>query len=182
MGRAQAGDREAFELLVERYAADTYRLAAAIVGEVDARDVTQETFVKAWQELARLRDWDAFPAWLRRICVRRSRNWVRALERRGRPTSLDANAALADQLRDPKRDFRLAVEARIVLEPTFDRLNADQRVMLALHYSVGFSITEAADLLGIRVGTAKSRLNSGLGALRAAVASAELDPRTEAAS
>lgn len=58
--RAQAGDREAFEMLVERHATETYRLAAAIVGETDARDIAQEAFVTAWQQLPRLRNPDAF--------------------------------------------------------------------------------------------------------------------------
>ena len=49
--RAQAGDREAFEVLVEQHAAETFRLAAAIVGVADARDVAQEALVAAWQQL-----------------------------------------------------------------------------------------------------------------------------------
>ncbi len=56
-------------MLIERHAAETYRLAAAIVGEADARDVAQEAFVAAWQQLPRLRDANAFSPWLRRICV-----------------------------------------------------------------------------------------------------------------
>ena len=169
-------------MLVERHAADTYRLAAAIVGPVDARDVTQETFVAAWQQLPRLRDADAFAPWLRRICVNRSRNWLRGVNRRGRPVSLDADHGLAGRLPDTRRDFRGAVEARMVLEPAFEQLSADQRAMLALHYSMGLSIAEAADALGIRVGTAKSRLNAGLNALRGSVIGSDSDAQTEAAS
>jgi len=160
-------------MLVERHAAETYRLAAAIVGPVDARDVTQETFVVAWQQLPRLRDADAFGPWLRRICVNRSRNWLRGQRRRGRPASLDADNGLAERLPDPRRDFRGALEARMVLEPAFEQLSPDQRAVLALHYSLGFSIAEAADVLGIRVGTAKSRLNAGLNTLRGSVISSE---------
>jgi RNA polymerase sigma factor (sigma-70 family) len=169
-------------MLVERHAVDTFRLAAAIVGPVDARDVTQETFAAAWQQLPRLRDADAFKPWLRRICVNRSRNWLRDQSRRGRPTSLDAGDELADRLPDPRRDFRGAVEARMVLEPAFEQLNPDQRAVLALHYSIGLSIAEAAAALGIRVGTAKSRLNAGLNALRGSVIGGESDAQTEAAS
>lgn len=167
-------------MLVERHAADVYRLAAAVVGRVDARDVTQETFVAAWQEVPRLRNADAFAPWLRRICINRSRNWLRALNRRGRPASLDADDALAERLPDTRRDFQ-AVEARAVLEPAFEQLNPDQRAVLALHYGMGFSIAEAADVLGVRVGTAKSRLNAGLNAMRATVLAAD-DAETEAAS
>ena len=47
-------------MLVERHATETFRLAAAIVGVADAADVTQETFVAAWQQLPKLRDAGAF--------------------------------------------------------------------------------------------------------------------------
>lgn len=169
-------------MLVERHAAETYRLAVAIVGPVDARDVTQETFVAAWQQLPRLREPDAFAPWLRRICVNRSRNWLRAASRRGHPASLDADDGQAARLPDPRRDFRGAVEARVILESAFQLLTPDQRAMLALHYSLGFSIAEAADALGIRIGTAKSRLNAGLNVLRGSVISSEREAQTEATS
>ena len=159
-------------MLVEQHATEMYRVAAAIVGEADARDVTQETFVAAWTQLPRLRQPDAFAGWLRRICVNRCRNWLRASKRRGRPASLDMDDGLADRLPDRSRDFRGAVEARMLLEPAFERLSDDQRAVLALHYSMGYSISEAADALDVRVGTAKSRLNSGLNVLRKAIGTA----------
>ena len=178
--RAQAGDREAFEMLVERHAAETYRLAAAIVGETDARDVAQEAFVSAWQQLPGLRDADAFAPWLRRITVNRCRNWLRARRRRVHPSSLQTDEAA--QLPDGRRDFRGAVEARMVLEPAFNALSVDQRAVLALHYSMGYSIAETADALGVRLGTAKSRLNAGLAVLRAAIGPDEAASEPEVAS
>ena len=179
--RAQAGDREAFETLVEQLADDTYRLAAAIVGEVEARDLTQETFLVAWQQLPQLRDVRAFPAWLRRICVNRCRNSLRGRPGRGRSTSLDSDDALAGSLPDSRHDFRGAVEARAILEPAFQHLNPDQRAVLALHYSMGYSLAETADALGLRAGTVKSRLNAALNVLRRAVGSSEGSPELEGA-
>ena len=167
-------------MLVDRHSAEIYRLASAIVGEFDARDVTQEAFVQAWTKLPRLRDADSFAPWLRRICVNRCRNWLRSSRRRP-ATSLDADDGLAATLADPGRDFRGAVEARAVLEPAFERLSADQRVVLALHYSMGYSIADTAEALGVGVGTAKSRLNAGLNVLRRAVVTAERDLTAEAA-
>ena len=164
--RAQAGDREAFEMLVERHASETYRLAAAIVGSVDARDVAQDAFVTAWQQLPRLRDANAFGPWLRRICANIARNWLRSRTRRGNPTSLDGDVSAAGGVSDTARDFRFAVEARSILEPAFESLSPEQRAVLALHYSMEYTIRETADALGIRVGTAKSRLNAGLAVLR----------------
>jgi RNA polymerase sigma-70 factor (ECF subfamily) len=166
--RAKARDREAFEMLVERHAAETYRLAAAIVGADDAADVAQEAFVAAWQQLPKLRDVDAFAPWLRRIAVNRARNWLRTRGRRPRAAILlDADGP--PSIADPGGDFRAAAEARAILEPAFESLTPDQRAVLALHYSLGLSIADAADALGIRVGTAKSRLSGGLAVLRRAL-------------
>jgi len=152
-------------MLVEQHARDTYRLAAAIVGSADAPDVTQETFVAAWQQLPRLRDPSRFGQWLRRICVNRSRNWLRTRGRRPR-AALDLTDEAAVALPDGRSDFRAAVEARTVLEPAFEALTADQRALLALHYALGLSIAECAEALDVRVGTAKSRLSAGLAAMR----------------
>lgn len=152
------------------------------MGEADARDVAQETFVAAWKQLPRLREPGSFAAWIRRTCVNRSRNWLRSRQRRGRPASLDAGDGLSGQLPDRRGDFRGAVEARALLEPAFDRLSADQRAVLALHYSMGYSIAQAADALGVRVGTAKSRLNAGLARLRKAIGPDDGMVETEVAS
>jgi RNA polymerase sigma-70 factor (ECF subfamily) len=175
VSRAQAGHREAFDMLVERHAYEIYRLAAAIVGPVDARDVTQETFVIAWQRLPSLRKPDAFGAWARRICANRSKNWLRGRIARGPQVSLDSDDELSASLPDRRADFRSAVDASATLAPAYEALTDDQRTVLALHYGLGYSIAETADALGIRSGTAKSRLNAALAVMRQAVLA---DPET----
>ncbi len=107
--------------------------------------------------------------WLRRICVHQARNWLRTKSRRLQPASLDADATLTETVADRHPDFRVDVETRSLLQPAFERLTPDQRAVLALHYSMGYSIRESADALGVRVGTAKSRLHGGLRTLRKAV-------------
>jgi RNA polymerase sigma-70 factor, ECF subfamily len=179
--RAQAGEREAFDVLVERHALEIYRLAMAIVGPVDARDITQDAFIQAWAKLPGLRNPEAFAPWLRRICVNTARNWLRAQGRRGQPASLDADPALGDTMRDARPDFRRDVETRSLLQPAFERLSPDQRAVLALHYSMGYSIRESAEALGVGIGTAKSRLNAGLNVLRDAVGAPETDAALEVA-
>lgn len=93
MERAKARDRDAFEMLVEQHLGDVHRIAVAIVGPADAMDVTQETFVVAWQQLARLRKPEAFAGWLRRICVNNARQRLRRTRRRGVVASLDTGNA-----------------------------------------------------------------------------------------
>lgn len=169
-------------MLVEQHAPEVYRLTAAIVGPGDAADVAQESFVVAWQQLPRLRDEAAFTSWLRRICVNRSRNWLRTRGRRPRAAMDAGDEAASTILPDPGGDFRAAVEARAVLEPAFESLTPDQRAVLGLHYSLGYSIAESADALGIRVGTAKSRLSAGLAALRREIDEPLREIETEATS
>lgn len=165
-------------MLVERHIIEVYRLAAAIVDEESARDVTQETFLAAWSQLPRLRQPDAFPGWLRRICANRCRNWLRTTRRRPSGPSLDHEALFAQSFPDSAPDFRRGVEARMLLAPAFERLSADQRTLLGLHYSLGLSLSEAADALDVSVGTAKSRLNAALRVLRVALGpEPEIKPR-----
>lgn len=165
-------------MLVEQHMSTVYRLAAAIVGEASASDIAQDTFVKAWQELPRLRRPESFPAWLRRICVNRSRNWLRSQRRRPQPAPFEPMEA-SDTSPD---DFRGPIETRALLEPAFERLTPDQRAVLALHYSLGYTIAEAADALGVPEGTAKSRLNAALGVLREAIGVASEHAEPEVAS
>ena len=103
-------------MLVAQHATETYRLAAAIVGVDDAADVSQETLVVAWQQLPKLRDPEAFQAWLRRICVNRSRNWLRTRARRPR-AALQAESRTAPTSTD-QADFRTAAEATPTPEDT----------------------------------------------------------------
>lgn len=165
---ARDGRVEAFEVLVQRHAPEVYRLATAIVGPQDAADLTQEAFVAAWRDLPRLRRVERFETWLRRIVINRSRNVLRA--RRRRPTEpMDPGAHGELPSGDP--DFRDAVHARHALDGAFDELTAEQRSAIVLHYGAGLSIREAAEAMGVAVGTAKSRLNAALRRMRAALES-----------
>lgn len=163
-------------MLVEQHATKLYRLAAAIVGEADAQDLAQEAFTTAWRQLPRLREPDRFGAWLRRICVNGCRNHLRA--NRSAPISLET--AHAELLPDGRRDFRETIHARDMLAPAFERLSADQRVVLSLHYMSGLSIAETAEAMGVRAGTAKSRLSAALAVLRLVLGSSTAPTPSEA--
>lgn len=161
---ARDGRAEAFEALVQHYGSDMYRLAAAIVGPDDARDVAQDSFVAAWRDLPRLRQVERFEVWLRRIVINRSRNALRA--RRRRPSEpLEGMTVAETASRAP--DFREAIHARQTLDVAFAGLSADHRAAVVLHYGADLSIRETADAMGVAVGTAKSRLNGALRRMRA---------------
>src|SRR5438132_4141901 len=95
--RAQAGDQEAFRMLVERHRDRAYGLALRIVrSPADAEDVAQEAFSRAWRALPRFRGESAFGTWLHRIVARRALDRAVALRGRlQRETSLEAAPDLA---------------------------------------------------------------------------------------
>ena len=163
---ARDGRADAFEALVQHHAPAMFRLAAAIVGSDDARDVAQESFVAAWRDLPRLRDVERFEVWLRRIVINRSRNALRS--RRRRPTEPLEGMTVAETA-SRKPDFRDAVHTHQALDAAFVVLSADQRAAVVLHYGAELTIRETADAMGVAVGTAKSRLNGALRRLRVAM-------------
>jgi RNA polymerase sigma-70 factor (ECF subfamily) len=160
--RAQSGDIDAFEELVQTYTPSIYRLGRAWLGDVAAPDVTQEVFLAAWRGLPRLRDPDRFRPWIHRIAINRCRSALRA---RGSVREIRVDADSMEEAQ-PSPDFRSAVEARTVVAAAFRTLSDGHRTIVALHYASGLSIREIGETLEIPDGTVKSRLNAALNALR----------------
>jgi RNA polymerase sigma-70 factor (ECF subfamily) len=159
---ARSGDADAFESLVRSRMDATYRLGLAILGdEADAADAAQETFVAAWRELPRLRDLDRFDAWLQRVTVNACRMSLRA---RGRRRIREIPMAHLGAAQERPLDYAALRQAdggrddAEVLKGALGRLSLDQRAILALHHLEGRPLAEVAEILGVPVGTAKSRL------------------------
>ena len=77
------GDSTAFGLLVDKYKESIYALAYSKLRNFhDAEDITQETFIKAYQNLRKLRQWDDFHAWIYAIASNLCKDWIRASSRR----------------------------------------------------------------------------------------------------
>ena len=161
--RAMAGDREAFNELARQAIGRLFGLAQLILRDPDrAADATQEALVAAWRDLSALRDPDRFDAWLHRVLIRTCRREAR-LARRRRTVEVE-DVFLADR---PGKDDLPAMLDRDQLDRAFQRLDVEQRAIVVLHHLEGFSLVEIADLLGIPVGTAKSRLHRALQSMRA---------------
>ena len=167
--RAQSGDVEAFTALIAGRFEPMQRTAMAILGhEADARDAVADALAAVWRELPRLRDPLAFEAWSTRILVHACRRRLRGRGRtRVRELSIDAapgDVAVGSTV-GPADD----VADRVALERAFERLDADARAILVLHHLDGRGLTEVATILGIPVGTAKSRLFAARRALERAL-------------
>jgi len=171
--RAQAGDHDAFSALAAGSIARLYRTARLILRDDEsASDATQDTLVRAWLEIRALRDPARFEAWLHRVLVRTC--YAEAGRTRRRRT-LEVHVDEIDQAGDPGDVAGLV--ARDAVDRGFRRLTTEQRAVLVLHHYLGLRDGEAAGVLGIPLGTYKSRLNRATAALRAAI---EADDRASA--
>jgi RNA polymerase sigma-70 factor, ECF subfamily len=159
---------QTFEGLVGPWEDEMYRAAAAIVGEADARDVTQEALIDAWRGFGQLRDRERVRPWLHAIIANRSRKHLRARRSRPRVISVstwpegaadDGSGVLADRDR---------------LDRAFESLPPDQRIALALHYALDLSVPQVAAVLSVRDGTVKSRIHAGMERLRAVLAAEDM--------
>ena len=164
--RSKRGDTAAFEELTVHYSTDLYRLAAAMVGPDEAADMVQDAFVSAWRMLPRLRDSDKWESWLRSILMNRCRNALRTRSRRPQLVLLDpdGHATAREVTLEPMRD----VDNRWALHDALGALRPEDRAVIVLHYLADLPLRQVASVLGLRLGTVKSRLNAGLRALRAA--------------
>ena len=164
--KSQAGDLEAFNLLVETYQTVAYNLALRMLGNREAaQDATQEAFISAWRAIAKFRGGN-FKSWLLRIAANACRDHYRYLKRRP-STSLDnlvLEPAASSQLSpdDEIQNLELGEHIRQGL----NQLNQEQRLAIILFDIQGFSYEESAQIMGCSVGTVKSRLSRGRAQLR----------------
>jgi RNA polymerase sigma-70 factor, ECF subfamily len=171
--RAIGGDFDAFADLVAASASRQYAVATLILRDRDrAHDAVQEALVAAWRGVGALRDPDAWDAWVHRLTVRAC--FVSA--RRQRRRSLVELAAAPDYDIASDVDEPTAFADRDRMERALGILPIDQRAVVVLHFYVGLPLTEAAMVLGIPAGTAKSRLHRGLETLRASMGANQVSP------
>ena len=165
--RAQRGDHQAFERLAAANARRLHGVATLIVRDREAAsDAVQETLIEVWRSLPSLRDPDAFEGWLQKILVRACHRAVNARRRR----TVEVPGLEIDS---PVPSGEGDVDDRDQLERAFKRLTLEQRTVLVLHHHLGLGLAESAAILGIPVGTMKSRLSRSTDALRAALAADE---------
>jgi len=164
--RAQAGDHEAFSVLVRGSYPRLFGVARLILRDLDrAQDAVQEALVLAWRDIRALRDADAWDAWLNRLTVRACYKSARKVRRRD---VVELHVA-PDEEAHVSNDFSDAVADRDQMGAALARLPVDQRAVLVLHFYLGLPLTEAAEILDIPVGTAKSRLHYAIEAMRIAL-------------
>jgi RNA polymerase sigma-70 factor (ECF subfamily) len=163
--RASQGDHEAFGMLIAGHLARLDTAARLILRDPElARDAVQEATLRAWKNLRGLRDPSRFDAWLQRLTVNACLDI--AHKRRGRLFEVELTPLHDASVPDPTTRVADALHVERMLAG----VDPAQRAVVVLHFYLDLTLSETAIALGIPVGTAKSRLNRALAAMRITVA------------
>lgn len=155
--QARNGSSAAFEILVKRHQAGVRAFLRRIASDRTADDLAQDAFLQAWSKLGQWRGEGSFKGWLFAIAVR-----VAQGARRGEARAMTRDAAWhTESAQDPGADEALGVEARIDLDRALAALPESQRAVLSLCLGAGLSHGEAAQALGMPLGTVKSHAMRG---------------------
>jgi RNA polymerase sigma-70 factor, ECF subfamily len=168
---SQGGDTESFNQLILRWERPIFALAYRVIGsEEEARDVCQETFLRAFRALKGFKGQAKFSSWLYRIALNLCRDWIRRESRKPFVpvpegvdildlASPDKSAESVEDLVARKHLSRLVGEAML-------ELPEEQRTAIILKEYHGLTFQEIADMLGCPLSTVKTRLYQGLTVLR----------------
>ena len=159
-------DEQDFIVLMQQNQSSVYRLAFHLLGnEEEAKDATQETFVKAWKKLDRLQ-WKTSKAWLSKITVNLCLDWLRRRKFRAEPSEEknEFQESFEYQLPDPNPDpleqcLSDEVEARV--KSAISRLVPKYRAVVILRDLEGLSYQEIAEILNVKISKVKSNLFRG---------------------
>lgn len=180
--RFNAGDESAFVEIMNRYRDRIFSIALALLrNHADAEEIAQDTFVRAHRGLARFRGDSSLATWLHRIAVNLARNryWYFFRRRRHATLSLESelepgeSTTFADLIAtDAPEPSRAVVtdEFSALVADCMEKLDARQREILTLRNLLNRSYHEIAAVLGINVGTVKSRIARARASLRALIA------------
>jgi len=176
--RSIGGDAESFNQLVLRWERPIYALAYRTLGrEEDARDVCQETFLRAYRALSRFRGEAKFSSWLYRITLNLCRDWIRR-QRRTPVVQLpeDVDVLELQASREPSEPIENIVarnDLTRAVEKAMAKLPEEQRTAIILKEYHGLTFQEIADLAGCPLSTVKTRLYQGLAVLRRELAKSD---------
>lgn len=173
--RAKEGDTEAFSEIVACYEKFVYNtacrtLTAAGQSVADAEDIAQEAFVKAWRSISSFRGECSFSTWLFRVTVNTAKDVIRKNLRRPtvsltkpekdgeEPEIWDVPVTSGDEIPEEAAERRETVEA---VRRAVEELPEEQRRAVVLRDIHELPYSEIAEILGVEVGTVKSRINRG---------------------
>jgi RNA polymerase sigma-70 factor (ECF subfamily) len=156
------GDRKGFEAIVDRYQKAIFNMAYRMVSDYeDAMDITQLSFIKAYENLDKYDRSRKFFSWLYKIAVNEAINYI-AKNKRQRRLNYDASRpGESRSLGATPEDHLAQSETEALLQSSLMHLKFDYRVVLILRHFMSFSYREVGEILDVPEKTVKSRLYTG---------------------
>ncbi len=163
--RVQAGDKQAFDLLVLKYQHKLVKLVSRYVhDQAEAMDVAQEAFIKAYRALPRFRGDSSFYTWLYRIGINTAKNHLVSQGRRPPDSDIDAQDAerydIESRLKDHESPEALAQRDQVqeTVMSAINELPEDLRTAITLREFEGLTYDEIAQAMDCPIGTVRSRI------------------------
>jgi len=173
--RIAARDADAFELMVDRHQGRTYRLAFSILGsEADARDVSQDAFIRLYESAGRFDGRSRFSTWFYRILInlcidhqRKNRWWRRVVPLKSPGGDDPDERAFDPPSGEPGPEAATMLKQSISrLRPALEKLSPQQRAAVLLQAQEGFSSREIGEVLNCSENTARVHVHRGIAQLR----------------
>jgi RNA polymerase sigma factor (sigma-70 family) len=154
IAKAKSGDKEAFALLVKRYKDIVFRYSYGMLADrMEAEDVSQEAFVKAFYSLSKLDNIYAFASWLKRIVSNLCYDRIQKLKK----TNVVSSELIETQISNNDMERR---DLRMTIEEAMGNLSPEHREAIVLREIEGYSYDEISGMLNIPLGTVKSRISA----------------------
>lgn len=167
--RMAAGDREAFATFLDLYGARVHRLARRYAqSEADAEDLTQEIFLDLYRSINTFRGESQLATWVYRVALNHCLRHREKYSRRETESFDETLHDTSDQSGDPAR-YAAQRELSEEVQTALDCLSELHRDVVILHELHGLTYHECAEVLGVPVGTVKSRLSNAFRALRSSL-------------
>lgn len=164
---AQAGNQDAFRVLVERHSRAVFRLAYRMTGnEQDAEDVVQEAFLRAYRQLHRYESRASFATWVYRIAANYSLDLIRA-----RRNNVESDGILDHLSESSPGPDRLFASGRMqeTVDQALESLSQQERTAFVLRHFEGLSIEEISGVMGVGGNAAKHSIFRAVQKLRKAL-------------
>ncbi len=163
--RVQAGDKKAFDVLIMKYQQRIVHVITGFVHDpVEALDVAQEAFIKAYRAIPNFRGDSAFYTWLYRIAINTAKNHLTARSRRPPAVDVDAmdatnyyDAAELKEFETPESSLATD-ELQMVIHQAIESLPEDTATAIKLRELDGMSYEEIAQVMDCPIGTVRSRI------------------------
>ncbi len=174
------GDSEAFNILVKKWQTPIYHLAYRYFrNEQDAKDICQNTFIRVYKNIARIKNMDSFPIWIHRIAVNLCKD---ELSKRKKKRLYYFSKTNRENESNSPNNIKVEFEEEImkndlcnIIKKAVGSLPEEQRIVLILKEYQGFKFTEIAETLNIPINTAKSRMYYALKNIKNILKKLQLD-------